>query len=122
LEKDQTDWTQLIPEKNIKWEINPETNFVLLKKPKFKNPLLKKLILPKLKNPEFSVKLDEVGTFVWQQIDGKNTFAQIAAKMQENFGESIEPVEDRLGQFINSLRQHNFITFLNMEELSSNSN
>ena len=119
MEKDSIDWTKLIPEKNIKWELNPETNFIILKKPKFKNPLLKKYLLPKLKNPEFSVKLDEVGTFVWQKIDGKMTFAEIAKKMQEKFGESIEPVDERLGQFINSLRQHDFITFINLNELSS---
>ena len=47
------------------------------------------------------------------------TFAEIAKKMQEKFGESIEPVDERLGQFINSLRQHDFITFINLNELSS---
>jgi hypothetical protein len=119
LEKDQIDWTKLVPKRNIHWEINPDTTYVVIKKPKFSNPLLKKYLLPKLKNPEYSVKLDKIGTFVWQQIDGKRDFGQIAKLMREELGESVEPVEDRLGQFINSLRRYEFITFLNIDELSS---
>lgn len=119
LEKDQsTDWTKLVPERIIDWEINPETNFVIIKKPKFKNSILKKYLLPRLKNPNFTVNLDKVGSFVWLTIDGKLNFGEIAEKMKNEFGESVEPVDDRLGQFINSLRKYDFILFKNMEELT----
>ena len=120
MEKDHTDWTQLIPGRNIDWEIDPDSNFVILKKPKFKNPFLKKFLLPKLKKQDFSIKLDKIGSFVWHKIDGKLTFGEIAVRMSENFGESIEPVNDRLGQFINALRRYDFITFINMEDIASN--
>lgn len=119
MEKDHTDWTKLIPERKMHWELNPETKFVIIKKPKFTNPLLKKYLLPRLKKQDYSVNLDEIGTFVWQQIDGKRSFAQIANIMRERFGESIEPVDDRLGQFINSLRRYEFIAFVNIDEISS---
>ena len=79
------------------WEINAETNLVVIKKPKFKNSYLKKYLLPKLKNPNFSVNLDKIGSFVWQHIDGKSSFGDIAIKMSAEFGELIEPVNDRLG-------------------------
>jgi len=119
LEKDQTDWTKLIPDRKMDWEIDPDTNFVIIKKPKFKNPLLKKYLIPRLKRSDYSVKLDKVGSFVWHIIDGKLSFGEIALKMSEEFGESIEPVNDRLGQFINSLRRNDFITFKNLEEINS---
>jgi len=119
MDKDQIDWTKLIPHRKMNWEINPDTKYVVIKKPKFSNPLLKKYLLPKLKKPEYSVKLDKIGTFVWQHIDGRRSFGEIAALMREELGESVEPVEDRLGQFINSLRRYEFITFVNIEELSS---
>jgi hypothetical protein len=119
LGKDQIDWTKLVPQRKMNWEINPDTHFVIIKKPKFSNPLLKKYLLPKLKKPEYSVKLDKIGTFVWQHIDGKRNFGEIAKLMREELGESAEPIEDRLGQFINSLRRYEFITFVNIEELSS---
>ena len=118
LENDHTDWTKLIPERKTRWEINPDTNFVVIKKPKFKNTFLKKYLLPRLKKPDYSVKLDKVGSFVWQNIDGKTTFSEIGEKMKCEFGDSIEPVDDRLGQFINSLRRYDFITFVNIEAIS----
>ena len=105
----------------MKWEIIPETELVAIKKPKFKNRFLKKYLLPKLKKSEYSVNLDQIGSFVWKNIDGKNTFGEIADKLRREFGESIEPVYDRLGQFINSLRRYEFITFINLEEITSDS-
>jgi hypothetical protein len=122
LGNDQTDWSRLIPERSMNWEINPETNLVVIKKPKFKNPYLKKYLLPKLKNPNYAVKLDKIGSFVWRHIDGKSSFGDIAIKMFEEFGELIEPVNDRLGQFINSLRRYEFIQFVNLEEIISEQN
>jgi len=116
---DQTDWTRLVPARKMKWEINPETHLVVLKKPKFKNSFLKKYVLPRLKNPDYSVKLDKIGSFVWRNIDGRSSFGEIATKMSEEFGELIEPVHDRLGQFINSLRRYEFINFVNFEEIAS---
>jgi hypothetical protein len=122
LEKNRTDWSRLIPERSMNWEINPETKLVVIKKPKFKNAYLKKYILPKLKNPNYTVKLDKIGSFVWQLIDGKLSFGDIAVKMSEEFGELIEPVNNRLGQFINSLRRYEFIHFVNLEEIISEQN
>ena len=117
LEKENIDWTALIPKRKIDWEIDPDTKFVIIKKTKFKNALLKKYLLPKLKRPNYSI--DETGSFIWHKINGKNTFAEIAENIKEEFGESVEPVNDRLGQFINSLRRYEFITFLNIDEISS---
>jgi len=119
LDKDQTDWTKLVPERNADWEIHPETSFVLIKKPKFKNPLMKKYFLPRLKKPNYTVNLDNVGSFVWMNIDGKANFGEISEKMRENFGDSVEPVDDRLGQFINSLRKYDFITFTNFNDIAT---
>jgi hypothetical protein len=82
-----------------------------------KNPLLKKYLLPRLRTPDYTVNLDKIGSFVWQNIDGKHTFGDIAIKMKEEFGESAEPVDDRLGQFINSLRRYDFITFTNIDDI-----
>jgi hypothetical protein len=118
LEKDHTDWTKLVPERKINWEINPDTKFVVIKKPKFKNAFLKKYLLPRLKTPDYSVNLDKFGSFVWQNIDGNRSFGDIAIKMKEEFGESVEPVDDRLGQFINSLRRYDFITFTNIDDIA----
>jgi hypothetical protein len=63
-----------------------------------------------MKNPNFSVKLDKVGSFVWNNIDGNHSIGQIAEIMKKEFGESVEPVHDRLQQFMTSLYQNGFIS------------
>lgn len=114
--KDNTiDWMILIPAKNMTWELNPETNHVIIKKPKFKNAFLKKYFTPKLKNPDYSVKLDEIGTFVWKNMDGKLSIGDIAQRMKKEFGDSIEPAGDRLIQFLHSLVKHEFIKLFEPE-------
>jgi hypothetical protein len=103
------EFLRYIPEKSIEWEINNETGFVILKKPKFKNKYLVKYLLPHLKRQEFKIKLDEIGSFVWRNIDGKGSIEYIARRMAAEFGDKVEPVHDRLGQFIQSLYQNKFI-------------
>ena len=57
-----------------------------------------------VKKPSVSdVKLDEIGTFVWQEIDGKKNVFEIGQKMKEKFGEICEPVYDRLIMYMRYL-------------------
>ena len=60
--------------------------------------------------PEKSeIALDEIGSFVWHQIDGKRDLYEISNLMKEEFGEDIEPVYERLFTFIGIMNDHNFI-------------
>jgi len=105
------DFLHQIPIRNIEWEINPETDFVVLKKPKFQHPWLKKYLLPKLKNQYYRIKLDKIGTFVWQKIDGKHNVDYIAKALESHFGDEVRPVNERLAKFIFSLHRSQFIKF-----------
>ena len=98
-----------VPRQVVDWEKNEENGFIILKKPKFKNKYLVKYLLPHMKRKEFRINLDEIGSFVWQNIDGTSTIGEIALKMESTFGEKVAPVNDRLGQFIQSLYQNQFI-------------
>ncbi len=99
----------LIPTHNMEWDINKENDLIVIKKPKFQNQFLKKHLVPRMKRPDYIVKLDKIGSFFWLNIDGKVTIGEIAERMKKEFGQSIEPVYDRLGQFVNSLLKHQFI-------------
>jgi hypothetical protein len=101
-----------IPVQNIEWEIDPETNLVVLKKLKFKNRLLKKYLLPRLGNRYFRIKLDKIGTFVWHRIDGKNTINDIANALEIQMGDEVRPIHERLAKFISSLSRSQFIKML----------
>nr|WP_246566027.1 PqqD family protein [Tissierella simiarum] len=60
---------------------------------------------------KYRVELDKMGTFVWEQIDGQRTIYEIAGLVQEHFKEEAEPLYERLLQYINILKNNNFITF-----------
>lgn len=104
----------LIPEHKIQFEESSD-GFITLIKPKFKNKFLVKYILPRIKKPNFKIKLDQFGSFVWKQCDGINTVEQIANLLKAKFQDEIDPVHDRLALFLQSLARHQFIAYKNYE-------
>ena len=98
-----------IPDHQTKWQQTEQDRVVLLR-PKFKLAWLKKVILPRMKHPYFRIHLDEFGSWVWLQIDGKKTVYEIGGALKTKFGSDIEPVYERLGLFINQLARNRFIT------------
>jgi len=102
----------LIPGRVMRFEESGDGLITILK-PKFKNKILVKHLLPRLKRPNFKVNLDAFGSFVWKQCDGKNSVEQIGSLLKEKFEGDIEPVYDRLAVFIQSLARYRFIEYKN---------
>jgi len=110
--KETVNLLDLIPVQKVKWE-NNEKKLVVLFKPKFINKLFVKHILPRMKSPNYKINLDEFGTAVWHNCDGKNTVAEIAERLKKDFGEEIEPVYERLGAFIQTMERSKLIYYVN---------
>ena len=55
------------------------------------------------------IDLDEYGSFLWLQFDGKKTVGELAGAMKERFGEKAEPLYDRLVHYMQILRNNHFI-------------
>jgi hypothetical protein len=104
---------QLIPDQNILAEKTENGLYVLLK-PKYRHPWMVKHILPRLKNPHFKIKLDDIGSFIWGLCDGRKTVKEIGWKLKEEFGDRVEPLYERLGVFFQNLEKNRFITFKNL--------
>ena len=51
----------------------------------------------------YRIRLDEIGTLVWKNCDGKIAAQEIANQLREQFGDKVEPAEDRLQQFITQM-------------------
>ena len=100
-----------IPEHAREWEVNQENQLVIIKKPKFENRFLKKHLLSRMKQPYFRIKLDAYGSFVWNNIDGRTTVLEIGNRLRTMFGESIEPVHERLAIFMQTLAQNKCIRY-----------
>lgn len=101
---------RLIPRRLVKHEYD-ENGKVILLKPKFRLPLLQKYLLPRLKRPYFHVYLDEIGSCVWDCIDGQRNALEIAHSLQKELGDKIEPVYERFGLFLRQLKTAGFISY-----------
>lgn len=55
------------------------------------------------------MRLDEVGSEAWKRFDGTITVSGVCEHLRERFGETVEPVEERLGRFVNHLRREGFL-------------
>ena len=58
------------------------------------------------------LKLDEIGTFSWQRLDGKATVGEVASALRRQFGERAEPCEERVGKFVRLLRREQLVDFI----------
>lgn len=74
----------------------------------FYNRLAQKLF----KRPKVSyISLDEYGSFIWQQMDGKRTIYEISFLVKERYGEEAEPLLQRLTRFFQILYHNHYIGY-----------
>ena len=103
-----------MPVRQVEW-VTDENNLAVLLKPKFKQLLLVKYLIPKLKRPNYKISLDRFGTMVWKNCDGKNTVAEIGELLKKEFGEELESVYERLGLFVQTLKKSGLIDYVNYQ-------
>lgn len=79
--------------------------------PKFRKKFMRKYVAPRMKHPNYKLDLDDVGKTAYKNIDGERKVSDIAEIMKEEFGEKIEPMEERLNEFFRRLYTGSLITF-----------
>lgn len=112
---------ELTPLRNAKWETTEEGKVVVLV-PKFKNAFLSKWIVPHLAKPYFRIKLDDIGSAIWQQCDGATPISTIAESLKNKFGNAVDPVEERINKFLNHLERGDLLLVKRMETTNSSHN
>ncbi len=65
-----------------------------------------------LKKPKITyIHLDELGSFVWPEIDGEKDIVHIGKMVEERFGEAAHPLYERLAEYFRRLESYGFISF-----------
>ncbi len=100
---------ELKPRRNAQWETADDASVTLIV-PKFGNAFLRKWLLPFLAQPNFRVRLDKFGTFVWSRCDGRTTVAEIADALSREFGAEVEPLYERLEKYVKKLERERFVS------------
>ena len=101
----------MVPVRAVPFETGEDGRVTLLR-PKFVSPWLAWL-QPLLARPVFRVRLDEVGSFLWLQVDGERTVAVLCDQLGAAFGERAEPVQERGLSFVYQLLEGRFVAFRN---------
>jgi len=101
-------WGELRPGRCGKWEESEEQVTLLV--PRYGRNSFSRWFERRMRTKPFKVHLDDVGTFVWQRCDGETRVAEIADGLREEFGERIEPAEDRLVEFLTDLVRGGFVS------------
>ena len=65
----------------------------------------------RLRSPYHKIKLDDIGTFVWQRCDGNSQVKAICDSLREKFGEKVDPVYDRVALFLKQMERSSLIAF-----------
>ena len=106
---DPVNLLELKPLRIIAWEKTGDGRIMLIY-PKFQNRFLQKYLLPLLAKPNFRIRLDDYGSFIWQRCDGQTDVAQIALEVRAEFGEKVEPVYERISMFLKRMQSEQFIS------------
>lgn len=62
------------------------------------------------KKPKYSnIRLDELGSLVWESIDGENSIEDIANIIDEKYGAKADPLYKRLFKYLILLEKNKFI-------------
>jgi hypothetical protein len=62
------------------------------------------------------IRLDDLGTFSWERMDGTRTVREIAAELQAEFGGEVEEADERLARLVRWLRQEELVRYVGWDE------
>lgn len=112
--KEDRNYLEMTPVRIHKHEMRDE-KLVDVLVPRFSSKFAAEHLIPRMKNPYIKVLLDEFGSLVWLSIDGEKQVHEIADILEQEFGEKIQPVYNRLTLFLTQLYKSNFIYFKEIE-------
>ncbi len=96
------------PRRLLEWQ-EDQTGQAVLLRPKFGESRLARWCSKYFQNPHYRIRLDDIGTLVWKSCDGSTTLSSILQSMREHFGTGIEPAEERLWQFLQTMLRSRLI-------------
>lgn len=98
-----------IRNKKISWKIKNNKVILIINRKHTFDLFMHKLFNTPLKT---DVELESFGSFIWQQCDGAKNIYDISIKLEEKFGEKVNPVLERLIIYIKTLHKNNFIKLI----------
>lgn len=96
------------PQRAAQWIQEADDSVVILI-PKFRNPILVRLLLPYLAKQNFRLTLDRYGSAFWNACDGSVSVASVIETMKRCFPDEAETMHERVINFTRHLFREQFI-------------
>ncbi len=96
------------PRRRLEWLVADDGRCVVLR-PRLGESRIGRWLASKVGDPCYRIRLDDVGTFIWRACDGETPLIGVAGRLRTEFGERIEPVEERLARFVDAMRRSRMI-------------
>lgn len=109
----QENFLDYIPKRNklYEWDLNQKKHVEVAV---VNRGLFNRIAQIFFRRPKVSrIELDELGSFIWQELDGKKTVYELGASVKEKFGKKAEPLYERLSEYIRILHNNRFIVYEN---------
>ncbi len=109
--KKGVNYLDMIPKKNSAFTCDKTANLVTLHMAH--TGLFHRLTQKFAHRPAVSyIELDEYGSFLWLQIDGKKSVEQLALALEKRFGARVNPLYKRLIHYLQLLHNNKFIRWI----------
>ena len=96
------------PRRRLDWRQADDGRCVVLR-PKLGEGRAGRWLAARLGDPHYRIRLDDVGTFIWRACDGATPLIEIAERLRAEFGARVEPAEERLARFVQTLARSRMI-------------
>ena len=96
------------PHRRLSWR-ELDSGRCLVLRPTFGESRVGRWLAGKLGDPCYCIRLDDVGAFIWKACDGETALTDIADRLRAEFGERVEPAEERLARFVQSMLRSRMI-------------
>ncbi|MCX6256512.1 MAG: PqqD family protein [Bacteroidia bacterium] len=106
----KANYLDLTPVKLAKYEVDEKEQVIIIVS-KFRNPFWRNFLLPRRKSPEYRIRLDELGSATWNEINGRKKVGEICSSLSGRLGEKIHPAEERVTRYFTLLYDQRYISF-----------
>ena len=110
------DFMGLVPVQACGWENGVTPGLVVILQPRFPSGLMARILQPRLRESKkfIRIPLEERGSFIWRQIDGKRTVGELTESFRRSFQEEEHEVPQRVATYLYQMAENNFIEFSNL--------
>lgn len=105
----QVNWLELRPVRLRDWK--EYKGRVVLIAPRFRSEFGFKMARLLRMKPNFHIRLDTYGSQVWNLMEGDLSVGALAQRLGELYGNEVEPLHDRLEEFLFMLEANEFIAY-----------